>query len=263
MVWGTFCDWYLELIKPVLMGEDGPAKDETRKTAVWVFDQILTLLHPFMPFVTEELWHAFERKRDTDLILGAWPTGLDGLIDADATAELDWLIRLVTEIRSVRSEMNVPPGAKIHLHAHNYPEDIPSLLTRYVEIICRVARVEKVSVRGDRVSLGSVVIDDEYKMDLYDLLAVPSGSIQFTIDGAEYFFPAEGVIDIAQERARLQKNLEKIEKEIKSIEGRLSNEKFMAKAPAAVVDENRARKADAEETVAKLTAALARLKAAG
>jgi valyl-tRNA synthetase len=242
MVWGTFCDWYLELIKPVLMGEDGPAKDETRKTAAWVLDQILTLLHPFMPFVTEELWHAFERIRDTDLILGAWPTGLDGLIDVDATAELDWLIRLVTEIRSVRSEMNVPPGAKITLLTQGTSAATDARLAAHDEVLKRVARLEAV-----------------YKVDG----TPPAGSIQTVVDEATLVLPLADVIDIAQERARLQKNLEKIEKEIKSIEGRLANEKFMAKAPAAVVDENRARKAEAEETVAKLTAALARLKAAG
>src|SRR5690606_30728966 len=112
--WGTFCDWYLEIIKPVLNGEDAAARTETQKTAAWVMDRMLTLLHPFMPFVTEELWHATVSKpRATDLILAEWPKGLDSLVDETARADINWLIRLVSEIRSVRTEMNIPPAARV------------------------------------------------------------------------------------------------------------------------------------------------------
>ncbi|MEX1146778.1 MAG: valine--tRNA ligase [Sphingomonadales bacterium] len=241
-VWGTFCDWYLELIKPVLMGDDGAAKNETATAAAWVLDRILTLLHPFMPFVTEELWHAFGAKRDADLILSPWPTGLDGLIDESAAADMNWVIRLVTEIRSVRAEMNVPPGAKIPLLVQGAGNETSARLEAHAEVLKRLARLTTVgSVDG----------------------APPAGSIQTVVDEATIILPLADVIDIAQERARLHKSMEKVEKEIRAIEGRLSNEKFMAKAPADVVAENRARKAEAEETVAKITTALDRLKVAG
>ncbi len=262
-VWGTFCDWYLEIIKPVLLGEDAAARAETQKAAAWVLDRILVLLHPFMPFVTEELWNAFDVQRKTDLILSPWPTDLESLRDETATAELDWLIRMVTEIRSVRAEMNVPPGAKITLCGRNLKKETLEALQNNAEAVARLARCEEIKIQKPLGISGLAKIDNEVVLSLVDLLSVPKGSLQFTVDGAEYFIPLEGVIDIAQERARLEKNLDKIGKEIKSIEGRLANEKFMEKAPAAVVEENRARKSEAEETAAKLTAALDRLKAAG
>ncbi|RMF11841.1 MAG: valine--tRNA ligase, partial [Alphaproteobacteria bacterium] len=209
-VWGTFCDWYLEIIKPILTGDDSAARDETRKTAAWVLDRILVLLHPFMPFVTEELWHAFGVARASDLVLADWPTGLDALIDDDATAELDWLIRLITEIRSVRAEMNVPPGAKITLLTQGTSPRTDARMARHDEVLKRLARIEVIArVEG----------------------APPAGSIQTVVDEATLVLPLADVIDIAQERARLEKNLDKVGKEIKSIEGRLNNEKFMAKAP--------------------------------
>ncbi|HEY8352064.1 MAG TPA: valine--tRNA ligase, partial [Sphingomonadales bacterium] len=236
-IWGTFCDWYLEIIKPVLNGEDAAARTETQKTAAWVMDRMLTLLHPFMPFVTEELWHATVSKpRATDLILAEWPKGLDSLVDETARADINWLIRLVSEIRSVRTEMNIPPAARVQLLAQGGAETAERL-ARHDGILKRLARLEEIGATAD----------------------APKGAVQMVVEDASFYLPLAGVIDIAQERARLQKNLEKLRGEIRAIEGRLANENFTSKAPPAVIAENRARRDEAAETAAKIEAALARL----
>ncbi|MBW7836944.1 MAG: valine--tRNA ligase [Sphingomonadales bacterium] len=240
-IWGTYCDWYVELIKPLLMGADAAAKAETQQTAAWAMDRMLTLLHPFMPFVTEELWHALGAKRDNDLILSSWPTGYDTLIDNDACAELQWLIKLITEIRSVRAEMNVPPAAKAKLLVQGASALTRQRLLTHDDVLKRLARLESIAAAD----------------------AAPKGAVQLVVDEASFFLPLADIIDIAQEQARLQKTIEKLHAEIKAIDGRLNNPNFTAKAPEAVVLENRAKRDEAAEAAAKLTVALKRLEAVG
>ena len=238
--WGTFCDWYLEFTKPVLTGEDAAAQAETRATAAWTLGTILKLLQPFMPFVTEEIW---ERTRGADgglLILAAWPeTG--SARDDDATDEMEWVIRLISNVRTVRSEMNVPPGARIAMRLVGAGDITRSRLEKHRRLIATLARFDTIDVAD----------------------TAPSGSVQIVVDEATVALPLAEVIDIAQERGRLERELDKVAGEISKIDSKLANKKFVEKAPEHVVEEQRERRVDAEATQAKLTQALERLKAVG
>ncbi len=214
-VWNVFCDWYVELIKPILSGEEGPAKAETRATAAWVLDQILLMLHPFMPFITEELWKQ-TGPRTTPLIVAAWAE-YKGLGDAQADAEMDWVVRLISEIRSVRAEMNVNAGAKIPCVLVGAGTESRRRAKTWDAEIKRLAR------------LSSVTFED----------AVPKASAQIVLDEATIALPLEGVIDFSAEKARLAKELEKIAKDMGGIDGRLNNPAFVAKAPPEVLEESR------------------------
>lgn len=239
--WGTYCDWYLELIKPVLFGEDEAAKAETRATAAWALDQILKLAHPVIPFITEELWQSISDQRERRLIATEWPVYDQNLINAEVNAEIDWIVRLISQIRTVRAEMNVPPSAKMPLFLKD-PSDLAAKhLITHKELIERVARLESVAVlEGD----------------------VPSGAVQDVIDEATIILPISGVIDVSAERARLDKEIEKQNKEIQRFEGKLGNEKFVAKAPASVIETERERLAEAQQAREKLIEAQERLPAA-
>jgi valyl-tRNA synthetase len=234
-VWNVFCDWYLELIKPILTGTDEAAKAETRATAAWVMDQILILLHPFMPFVTEELWQQ-TGTRKTWLIETDWPA-YKGLGDPSADAEMEWVIRFVSEVRSVRAEMNVPAGAKIACVLVSANSETRRRADAWENEIMRLAR------------LSSIAFED----------AVPKASAQIVLDEATVALPLEGVIDFAAEKARLSKELEKIAKDMAAIDGRLNNPGFVAKAPPEVLEESRERKEELETRKAKVDEALARL----
>ena len=237
-VWGTFCDWYVELAKPVLQGEDGPGKTETQATAAHVLDIILKLLHPFMPFVTEELWAETGKvgpARQSLLITAAWPTG--GFEDVDADAELGWLIEVVSAIRSVRTEMNVPAGAKIPLQIIGAGVETGTRVESQLQTLMRLARLESVDYGSD----------------------APKGSAQIVIGEATFALPLAGVIDIAAEQARLAKEIAKEAGEIDKIDRKLGNEQFVAKAPPEVIEEQRQRRQDAVERSARLGAALKRL----
>jgi valyl-tRNA synthetase len=234
-VWSRFCDWYLELIKPVF-SEAGEAADETRKVAGWALDQILVMLHPVMPFLTEELWHALG-TRPYDLILAKWVEADAHSLDPGAGPEVDWLIRLVSDIRAARNELNVPPGAKLPLHVRDATDETAARLLRNAAAIQRLARVETIS--PDPAPAG--------------------GAAQLVVGEATFVLPLEGVIDLAAERARLDKAAAAAEKEAAGIEGRLSNEAFVAKAKPEVVEENRERLADRRAEADRLRAALARL----
>jgi valyl-tRNA synthetase len=234
-VWNVFCDWYLELIKPILNGTDEAAKAETRATAAWVMDQILIQLHPFMPFVTEELWQQ-TGARKTWLIETDWPA-YRGLGDASADAEMEWVIRFISEVRSVRAEMNVPAGAKIACLLVSANSETRRRADAWEAEIMRLAR------------LSSITFED----------AVPKASAQIVLDEATVALPLEGVIDFAAEKARLAKELEKIAKDTAAIDGRLNNPGFVAKAPPEVLEESRERKTELEARKAKVDEALARL----
>jgi len=239
--WGTFCDWYLELAKPILNGDDEPAKAETRATTAWVLDQILKVLHPFMPFITEELWDRLVEvgvKRENLLCLSAWPL-LTGLADAAADEEIGWLVNLVGEVRSVRSEMNVPAGAKTPLIMVAASKAVRARAEAYEETIKRLARIDALSFAK----------------------AAPPGSAQIVLGETTVALPLAGVIDMGSERTRLVREIEKSKAEIKKIDAKLANENFVAKAPPEVVEENRERRADFEATMRKLLAALKRVEA--
>ncbi|HEX4892129.1 MAG TPA: class I tRNA ligase family protein, partial [Hyphomicrobiaceae bacterium] len=239
--WGTFCDWYVELTKPILSGGSEATKAETRAMTAWVLDQILALLHPFMPFITEELWEktgAHGPKRTDLLALSQWPQ-LSGVGDAAADDEIGWLIRLISEVRSVRSEMNVPAGAKIPLILVGASEETQARARRHNDTILRLARLESVSIAA----------------------SAPKGSAQVVVGESTACLPLAGVIDMAAERKRIAREIEKVGGEIKKVTDRLGNPQFMGKAPAEVVEELRERQVDWETKATRLKAALARIEA--
>jgi valyl-tRNA synthetase len=233
-VWNVFCDWYLELIKPLLAGSDEASKTETRHCMQWVLDQILLMLHPFMPFISEELW---QKTGASGLLIAApWPR-YEGLGDKASDAELEWVIKAISEIRSVRSEMNIPAGAKIMAIFAGASKETRWRAAAWENEIMRLARLS---------SLGF-----EQK--------VPPSSAQIVLGEAIIALPLEGVIDFAAERSRLGKELEKIGKDIATIEGRLNNPGFVAKAPEDVLEETRARKSELAARRTKVSEALSRL----
>ncbi len=241
-VWNVLCDWYLELVKPMLAGEDEAAKIETRRTTAWVLDRTLTLLNPFMPFITEELWDRlteFGEKRKTMLITEKWPDLPASLIDEKAAAEVDWVIRLIAETRVARAELNVPQAARIPLLLVGAPNEAALRLERYQELIDRMARLEY-STTAD---------------------AAPPGAVSFVLDGATVALPIEGLVDFKAEAERLKKEIAKFNAEIGKIDAKLNNADFIKRAPEEVVEENRERREEAAATAAKLAAALERIEA--
>ncbi|MBQ0824333.1 valine--tRNA ligase [Microvirga sp. HBU67558] len=239
-VWNVFCDWTLELSKPVLQGADSPAKDETRATIAYILDEICKLLHPIMPFLTEELWEVKGQegpKRDTILALAPW-SNLDHLIDPQAEAEIGWVVDLVTEIRSARSETNVPAGAQIPLVLVASSDDVRARAGRWGDIVKRLARISEISFAD----------------------AAPKSSIQLLIRGEAAALPLEGVIDLDAERARLAKEIQKLDVEIGKIDAKLGNADFIKRAPEEVVEEQRERRDEAVMRKAKMEEALRRLK---
>jgi len=238
-VWSGFCDWYVELAKPILNGEDAVAKAETRATTAWVLEHILKLLHPFMPFVTEALWAKLipQGERRGLLCLASWPR-VEGLADRHADEEIGWLIKLVSEVRSVRNEMHVPAGALIPLVLVSAGETIRERAVRHEETIKRMARLDGIS-----------------------FAAAPKGSAQIVLGETTAALALAGVIDMDKERTRLAREIDKCLAEIKKIDVKLANVDFIAKAPAEVVEENRERKVDFAKTVQNLQAALKRVDA--
>ncbi len=240
--WGVFCDWYLEFSKPGLSGPDAAAKDETRATAAWVLDVILGLLHPLMPFVTEELWGRLADSRSTPLITAPWPRADAALIDPAAEAEMNWVVRLVSEVRAVRAEMNVPAGARIDLWLAGARDETVARMARHKEVIGRLARLERAEPLDG---------------------SVPAGSVQAVLDEATIILPLGDVIEIETERARLEKQLGKLAQDVAKLEKKLKNADFVSRAPAHVVEEQKERLDEARDGHGRLESALARLKAAG
>ncbi len=238
-VWNVFCDWHLELAKPVLQGEDEAAKAETRATTAWVLDRILIMLHPFTPFITEELWGAL-RARDGFVMQQRWPQ-LEGLKNPAAAEEIDWAIRLITDVRSLRVEMNVPPGAKIPLQMIGASAESAARLERHAPLLKWLGRFEGVELAAEPAA----------------------GSAQMVHDEATIALPLAGVIDVAAEKARIEKEIAKAVAEIEKIDKKLGNESFVAKAPAAVVEEQKTRRTEHEGAKEKLGEALERLAALG
>jgi len=234
-VWGTFCDWYLEFAKPLLQGEDAAARDETRKVMSWALDQCLILLHPIMPFVTEELWG--QSPREAMLAQTPWPSYGEELIDASADQEMNWVITLIENIRSARAQMNVPASARVPLIAVDLSAQGEAALEANWPLIERLARVEG-PTRADEMPKGALVV------------AAP---------GCSFGLPVAHLIDLGTERARLEKSVGKLDKEIKGLEGRVNNPKFTASAPEEVVEEAKANLAARLEERATLATALERI----
>jgi valyl-tRNA synthetase len=270
-VWNVYCDWYLELAKPVLLGEEGAAKAETRAMVAWARDEILKLLHPFMPFITEELW-AVTAKRDGLLVLETWPRkvtasedaelsmlALSG-VDADprlasaiaarvepaefsdpaAEAEIGWVVDLVTAIRSVRAEMNIAPATLTPLVLAGASSETKARAQRWSDVVKRMARLADISF-ADRA---------------------PEGAVQLLVRGEVAALPLKGVIDLSAERARLDKEVAKADADIKRVDAKLGNEKFVANAPEEIVEEEKEKRDAALARREKLQEALDRLKQA-
>ncbi|MBM3637502.1 MAG: valine--tRNA ligase [Alphaproteobacteria bacterium] len=237
--WNVYCDWYLELAKPVFNGADVAAKAETRASIAYVLDGILKILHPFMPYLTEELWAikgAQGPKRESILALTDWPS-LAGLEAPDAEAEIGWLVDLVTEIRSARNEINVPASTQTPLVLVGASAATRDRATRWNDMLKRLARLSDISFADQP----------------------PAQSAQMVIRGEIAALPLAGIIDIAAEQARLKKELEKIASEMAKIDAKLNNADFMARAPEEIVEEQHERRAEFAERQVKLSEALSRL----
>jgi len=230
-VWGEFCDWYLEFAKPIFAGGDDAAKAETRAAVAWALGRLLHLLHPFTPFITEELWQQALGAGDP-LIVAAWPDFAGIAVDEAATAEIDWVIHLVSDVRALRSEMNVQPGAELDALIR----DAGDKLDRYRDLIERLARIKLQTSGG-----------------------TTQGAVQLVVGGATVMSSLKGHLDVDRERARIQKDIDRSAVEITKADKKLANADFIAKAPAEVVAELRERLSEETGKRGKLAAALQRL----
>ena len=238
-VWNIYCDWYLELVKPVLLGPDSPAKRETQSAVAWARDEILKLLHPFMPFVTEELWAVTDAAQARCAAGSQLMAGACRYCRRKAEAEIGWVIDLITAIRSVRAEMNM--NAQIPLVLAGASPDTGARAERWAEFIKRLARVS----------------------DISSAPSAPPGSVQLLVRGEVAALPLKGVIDLAAERARLAKEMQKAEADIARVDAKLGNANFVARAPEDVVEEEKEKREEAVARKAKLAEAVERLKDAG
>ena len=241
-VWNIYCDWYLELIKPVLTGPESEARTETRAAAAWALDEIIRLLHPFMPFITEELWAVTADQgsaRPHMLALDAWPQH-DELEDAAAEAEIGWVIDLVASIRSVRSEMNIVPATLLPLVLAAASDETRERAGRWAEFVKRLARLSDISFAD----------------------AAPQGSVQLVVRGEVAALPLKGVIDLAAERARLAREMAKCDADIARVDAKLGNPNFVARAPEDVVEEEKEKREEARARKTRIAEALERLQGA-
>ncbi len=266
-VWNVYCDWYLELAKPVMLGPDSPAKAETQAMVAWARDEILKLLHPFMPFITEELW-AVTAAREKMLVVTEWPIkaaapmvviptsavpgdmasatlvisvpSVETFSDSEAEAEIGWVVDLVTAIRSVRAEMNIPPATLMPLMLAGVAAETMQRAQRWSDVVKRLARLAEISF-VDRA---------------------PDGAMQLLVRGEIAALPLKGVIDLSAEKARLDKEMAKAEADIKRVDAKLSNEKFVANAPEEIVEDEKEKREEAIARKAKILEALERLRRA-
>ncbi len=238
---GTYCDWFLEFAKPVFMGPDGADKDEIRGAAQHGFATILKLLHPMMPFITEELWARFGYGPEGSLIRETWPAAVPVPQAEAARAELDWVVDLIGEVRGLRAEMNVPPSVKVPLLLQDAAPETLARGARWIEAIGRMARATEISALDG---------------------AAPKGVAQVTVGEATVMLPLADVIDLSAEAARLGRERQKAEAEAQKVRQKLDNAEFVARAKEEVVEENRDRLAAYEAEAARLAAAIARISAA-
>ncbi|MDE0695683.1 MAG: class I tRNA ligase family protein, partial [Boseongicola sp.] len=233
-VWGTFCDWYVEFSKPLFNTEHA---EEARRTMAWLLDQCLILLHPFMPFITEELWALSAPTREKMLVHADWPTCGAELVDAEAESEIAWVIDLVEKVRSVRGEMNVPAGTKTQLLKLSLDAAGETAWANNESMIMRQARIEA----------------------LTDADAAPKGSATIAALGGTFALPLEGLIDVAVERKRLEKAVGKLERDFAGLQGRLDNRKFRENAAEDVIAETEEAATQKAEELGRLRTALGRI----
>ena len=243
-VWHTFCDWYLEFAKPILQGENESQKIETRESTAWTLDIIMRLLHPIMPFITEELWEQFGDGRL--LITSSWPDNDCAEINTDATEEMNWVVGLISEFRAVRSELNVPAGAKVSTNLLGLNTENQNRLKNNMAQILRLANLEKAEV-----------ILVEFPEAIKKL---SQEAIQFVYREATIYINVAGLIDFDKERSRLNKDIGKLDTDIAAIDKKLTNGNFISKAPKKVVEEQHERREIAHVAKNKLKFALSRLK---
>ncbi len=238
-VWGTFCDWYLEFTKPILQGEDAAARAETQATTAWILGRIVHLLHPIMPFITEEVWEQLAGQTPGMLITAPWPEFQRDAIDPEASAEMEWVVQAISAIRALRAEMNVPPAARVPLLIKDAEPVAAQRIERHREHFVRLARVE----RFEPVEL------------------LPPGGVQAVVEGATLILALGEVVDLPKERERLGKEIGKLDAELAKIGAKLANANFLAKAKPEVVEEQRERQVDATRDRDRLRAAYDRLTA--
>jgi valyl-tRNA synthetase len=237
-IWNVVCDWYLELVKPLLASGSEEEQQETRETIAFVLEICVRLLHPFMPFLTEELWHQTRAAPTSEnvLALAPWPD-LAGYDSPEDEAQIGWIIDVISEIRSIRAELNVPAAAQIPLVLVDAPLDVAMRAARWNETIRRLARLSEITSAP----------------------SAPAGAVQAIVRQTVLALPLGGFIDVAAERARLQKEIAREEKDVLKLEAKLANPDFLERAPEDVVEENRDRLAEARSRIAKMRAALERL----
>ena len=235
-VWGTVCDWYVELSKPLLNADDSTVKYETRQTMGWVIDHCLILLHPIMPFITEELWETLS-KRNEMLVHCDWPEYDSALIDHAADLEMNWVVNLIESIRSARAQLRVPAGLKIPMIFLEMDSEAKQAWENNSEMIQKLARITELTSADE----------------------IPKGSIAISAKGAGFALPLEDIIDVEEEKKRLSKSLDKLQKEISALKGRLQNSKFIESAPEEVILETQENLVLREEEEAKLSSAASQL----
>jgi len=235
-IWGVVCDWYVELTKPILQGADGPEKDETRAVTAYVLRETVKLLHPVMPFITEDLWDKLGHRTEHGALIGQpWPA--PPALHPDADAEMGWLVKLISDIRSARAELNVPAAAKLKMLVVGGDGTTAKRLETHRPAIERLARIEGIEAAS----------------------TAPKGALQIVVGEATYALPVTDVIDLKAESARLQKEIKKLTDEVGKIDAKLGNQTFVSRAPEEVVEEQRERRSQAEQTRARLSTALERL----
>jgi valyl-tRNA synthetase len=240
-VWGNFCDWYLEFTKPILQGEDAAGRAETQATTAWVLAQTVHLLHPVMPFITEEVWGQLGGEAAGMLIAAPWPELPPDLRDPEAAAEMEWVVAAISAIRAIRTEVNVPAGARLPLLVKDADATAAARIERHREHFVWLARVAAIET-ADAVPGG-----------------VLAGGVAAVVEGATLVVRVGGVIDLAREKARLAKEIGRLDADLARFAGKLANPEFLAKAKPEVVDEQREREADARRDRDRLQAVYDRI----
>jgi valyl-tRNA synthetase len=239
-VWSTFCDWYIEFSKPILQGGDAEARRETQATTGWVLDRILRLLHPIMPFITEELWSHVAAPDSGLLIEATWLSASPDLVDRAAATEMEWVVEAISAIRAVRSEMNVPPAARVPLLVKDADPAVFERLDRHREHFLGLARLDRIAPAPDML---------------------PAGSLQAVVAGATLVLPLGDIIDLPREKARLAKEIGRLDGELAKFATKLANPQFLAKAKPEVIEDQRGREAGARRDRDRLKTAYDRLAA--
>lgn len=238
-IWDDFCDWYIEMAKLPLYGDDEEAKKMTRSVLAHVLDNTMRLLHPFMPFITEEIWQNLPHAGES-ITIAAWPTVDVTLTNKDRAGEMKLLMDIIRSVRNIRAEVNTPMSKPVPLYLLTKDAQTATILEtnrKYIEKFCN----------PENLTIG-------------ESINTPAKSMSAVVTGVELFLPLEGLINIDEELARLDKELKKWESEVKRVQGKLSNERFVANAPEAVVSEERAKEQDYLEKYATVEKRIAELK---